>query len=81
MVAQLKDKRTEFTGYFYLPESKQWKKLVTFSKLTDGKTNLRGYYSLIEDFKRSWDFIDVVPEGKFRQRLDKEDQRGMVLCQ
>ena len=53
VVAQLKDKRTEFTGYFYLPESKQWKKLVTFSKLTDGKTNLRGYYSFIEDFKRS----------------------------
>jgi len=53
VAAQLKEMRTEYTGYFYLPESKQWKKLVTFSKLTDGKTNLRGYYSFIEDFKRS----------------------------
>ena len=53
VTAQIKEMRTEFTGYFYLPESKQWKKLATFSKLTGGKTNLRGYYSFIEDFKRS----------------------------
>ena len=42
---------TEYAGYFYVPEDKVWKHLVTFSTITGGKNNLRGYYSFVEDFK------------------------------
>lgn len=43
--------RTEYAGWFYVPEDKAWKHLVTFSTITGGK-NLGGYYSFVEDFKR-----------------------------
>jgi hypothetical protein len=49
--AKLDGKRTEYSGYFYLPEEKEWKHLITFSTVTGGK-NLGGYYSFVEDFKR-----------------------------
>jgi hypothetical protein len=44
--------RTQFAGYFYLPEKKAWKHLVTFSTISQGR-GLRGYYSFIEDFRRN----------------------------
>jgi hypothetical protein len=43
--------RTAYSGYFYVPEDKAWKHLVTFSTITKDHS-LRGYYSFIEDFKR-----------------------------
>ncbi len=56
-----KDGRSVFTGYFYLPEEKQWRKLVTFSTIAT-KRQLRGLYSFVEDFKR-----DRVSATKERQ--------------
>jgi hypothetical protein len=44
--------RTAYSGYFFLPDKKEWKHLVTFSTLTKGEL-LRGYYSFIEDFRRN----------------------------
>lgn len=44
--------RTEYTGWFFVPEEKSWKKLVTFSTITGGKY-LSGYYSFVEDFLRN----------------------------
>ena len=44
-------KRTEYAGWFFVPETKKWKHLVTFSTVTGGK-KLGGYYSFVEDFKR-----------------------------
>jgi hypothetical protein len=44
--------RTAYAGYFYLPEKKEWKHLVTFSTITGGKP-LGGYYSFVEDFRRN----------------------------
>lgn len=44
--------RTAYAGYFFHPEQKQWKHLVTFSTLTKGE-KLRGCYSFIEDFRRN----------------------------
>jgi hypothetical protein len=53
MVTSRIDKnRSEYSGWFYVPEEKAWKRLVTFSTVTGGR-NLRGYYSFIEDFKRN----------------------------
>lgn len=51
VTAKTNGERTEYAGWFYVPEDKVWKHLVTFSTLTGGKP-LRGYYSFIEDFKR-----------------------------
>jgi Domain of unknown function (DUF3472)/Domain of unknown function (DUF5077) len=46
------DTRTAYSGYFFVPEKKEWKKLVTFSTITNG-TLLKGYYSFVEDFRRN----------------------------
>jgi hypothetical protein len=46
------DSRTAFSGYFFVPEKKEWKHLVTFSTITKGEL-LRGYYSFVEDFRRN----------------------------
>jgi len=43
--------RVEFAGWFYHPEAKEWKHLVSFS--TQSKNQLKGYYSFIEDFRRN----------------------------
>ncbi|WP_406700494.1 DUF3472 domain-containing protein [Singulisphaera sp. Ch08] len=51
VTAKVKEQRTEYSGYFFVPENQAWKHLVTFSTVTGGK-NLSGYYSFIEDFKR-----------------------------
>jgi hypothetical protein len=45
--------RTAYSGYFHVPEAKTWKRLVTFSTLTDKDELLRGYYSFVEDFRRN----------------------------
>lgn len=44
--------RTAYSGYFFVPEEKKWKHLVTFSTITKGEL-LRGYYSFVEDFRRN----------------------------
>lgn len=44
--------RSAFSGYFFIPETKQWKHLVTFSTVAT-KRKLRGYYSFVEDFQRN----------------------------
>lgn len=61
VTATPKEQRTEYAGYFYLPDEKAWKHLVTFSTLTGGKP-LAGYYSFVEDFKR-----DKVSTTKVRK--------------
>jgi hypothetical protein len=44
--------RTAYSGYFFVPEKKEWKHLVTFSTITKGEL-LKGYYSFVEDFRRN----------------------------
>ncbi len=51
VAAKTEGERTEYAGYFFVPETKQWKHLVTFSTITGGRL-LGGYYSFVEDFKR-----------------------------
>ncbi len=51
VTAKAADKRTEYGGYFFIPEKNEWKHLVTFSTPTGG-TLMKGYYSFVEDFKR-----------------------------
>jgi hypothetical protein len=47
------DDRTAYSGWFFVPEVKTWKKLVTFSTLTPKGEQLRGCYSFVEDFRRN----------------------------
>jgi hypothetical protein len=51
--ARQDDQRTEYSGYFYAPELGEWLHLITFSTITGGKSDLGGYYSFVEDFKRN----------------------------
>jgi len=43
--------KTAFAAWFFLPETNQWKHLVTFRTRTGGEP-LKGLYSFIEDFRR-----------------------------
>lgn len=49
--SQIAGEKTAYAGYFYLPEQKTWKHLVTFRTRTGGD-DLRGLYSFVEDFRR-----------------------------
>lgn len=44
-------RRTEFSGWIFDPRRQAWRKLVTFSTVTEGRA-LKDCYSFIEDFKR-----------------------------
>lgn len=52
VTAKVDGQRTAYAAYFWLPDKKEWKHLVTFSTLTKGQA-LRGYYSFVEDFRRN----------------------------
>ncbi len=49
--ARVMEKKTAYAAWFYLPESKTWKHLVTFRTRTGGD-RLKGLYSFLEDFRR-----------------------------
>lgn len=51
VTAKAVGQRSEYAGYFFVPETKKWKHLVTFSTPTGGEL-LRGHYSFVEDFRR-----------------------------
>jgi hypothetical protein len=49
--AKVEGDKTAYAGFFYLPEAKTWKHLVTFRTRTGGD-RLAGLYSFVEDFRR-----------------------------
>jgi hypothetical protein len=57
-------RRTEFTGFVFDPARAAWRKLVTFSTITEGRS-LRDCYSFIEDFKRDRASTDQVRQATF----------------
>lgn len=71
--------RSEYSGFFLAPDSKEWKHLVTFSTPTGG-TLLKGCYSFVEDFKR-----DKVSTTKTRRAqfgnawVQTEDQKWRAV--
>lgn len=50
--SKIDGQRTEFSAYFFVPQDKQWKHLVTFSTITQGRP-ISGQYSFVEDFRRN----------------------------
>jgi hypothetical protein len=67
--------RTEYTGYFFVPEDKAWKKLVTFSTITGGKA-MRGFYSFVEDFKRDRVSTTKLRQARFGHGWVKQSENG-----
>lgn len=66
--------RTEYTGFFFVPESKSWKKLVTFSTITSGK-RMRGFYSFVEDFKRDRESTKHTRRADFGNGFTMDQQK------
>lgn len=58
------DGRAEYSGFFYLPESKTWKHLVTFSSPLAPKA-LRGPHSFVEDFLRNRTSTESVRRAEY----------------
>jgi len=73
VTTKVNGQRTEFSGWFFLPETKQWKKLVTFSTITGGKP-LAGYYAFVEDFRRNRISTKHVREGRFGNGWVRDEQ-------
>jgi hypothetical protein len=55
---------TEFTGWFFVPEDRKWRRLVTFATLGGGK-ELGGYYSFVEDFRRNRESTKQTRTARF----------------
>ncbi len=64
LTSKINGERTEYAGYFFVPEEKAWRHLVTFSTITGGK-NMTGFYSFIEDFKRDKVSATLVRQARF----------------
>lgn len=52
VTARVDGSRSEYAGHFFIPETNEWKHLVTFSTPTGGE-RLNGMYSFVEDFRRN----------------------------
>ena len=52
VTCERQEDRTAYTGWIFMNEAKEWKKLVTFSTITKDE-KLGGYYSFVEDFRRN----------------------------
>lgn len=55
---------TEYAGWFFDPDRKTWRHLVTFSTLSGGKP-LGGFYSFVEDFRRNRQSTELAREARF----------------
>jgi len=62
--AKIEGGKTAYTGWIFLPNKQEWKKLVTFRTQSSGSA-LRGYYSFVEDFKRDERSAEVVRRARF----------------
>jgi hypothetical protein len=56
--------KTSYTGWIYLNDEKQWKKLATFQR-NNGPSPLSGYYSFIEDFRRDGKSVNETRQATF----------------
>lgn len=56
--------RAEYTGFFYIPETKTWKRLATFSSPSAPK-QLGGLYSFVEDFRRNGESTKHTRRSQF----------------
>jgi Domain of unknown function (DUF3472)/Domain of unknown function (DUF5077) len=62
--AEVEGEKTSYTGYVYVADKKEWKRLVTFRVRTGG-TPLRGLYSFVEDFRRDTKSATDVRQARY----------------
>ncbi|MCH2183498.1 MAG: DUF3472 domain-containing protein [Mariniblastus sp.] len=70
--------RTQFAGYFYIPEENRWQPMATFSTLTGGHL-LRGLYSFVEDFRRNGKSATESRRALFGNGWTRVDQQWLPL--
>ena len=78
VTSKVAGERTEYSGYFYLPDEKTWKHLATFSTITGGAP-LKGYYSFVEDFRRNGESTKQIRKAKFGQSWIRDTSNGWHL--
>ena len=61
---KVEGEKSAYAGYFYLPQTKTWKHLVTFRTRTGGD-KLKGLYSFVEDFRRDTKSANEVRRATF----------------
>lgn len=76
--ATVEDKKTAYAGYFWLPEQKQWKHLVTFRTRTGGD-RLTGLYSFVEDFRRDGRSATEARRATFGNAWARVDGKWLPL--
>ena len=55
---------TIFSGYIYIPETKEWKLMATFQTKVKAK-HVRGAYSFVEDFRRNYESAKKVRKAHY----------------
>jgi hypothetical protein len=78
--AEVEGEKTSYTGYVYVTDKKQWKRLVTF-RVRTGAALLRGLYSFVEDFRRDGESAKEVRMARYGNgwvQLANGDWRPLV---
>jgi hypothetical protein len=77
--AEVSGEKSAYSGYFWLPESKQWKHLVTFRTRTGGD-RLAGLYSFVEDFRRDTASANEARRAGFGNAWARIDRKWHPLA-
>ena len=64
VTARVEGEKTAYTAYFFLNDSREWKKLAAFRTVTKG-AGLKGLYSFLEDFRRDGQSARQVRRARF----------------
>jgi hypothetical protein len=64
VASTVESNKTAYSGYVWLREQREWKKLVTFRTRTGGLP-LRGLYSFVEDFRRDTRSVQEMRRARF----------------
>eukprot|EP00112_Aurelia_sp_Birch-Aquarium-sp1_P004326 Seg14887.1 transcript_id=Seg14887.1/GoldUCD/mRNA.D3Y31 product="hypothetical protein" protein_id=Seg14887.1/GoldUCD/D3Y31 len=59
-----KPEGTIFSGYLFMPETKEWKLMATFQTKVKAK-HVRGAYSFVEDFRRNYESAKKVRKAHY----------------
>ena len=62
--AKVEGDKTAYTGWLFLNDRREWKKLVTFRTFSKGSP-LRGCYSFVEDFRRDGKSPDQLRRARY----------------
>jgi hypothetical protein len=64
---------TDYLGFFYMPETKTWKHLATFT-VPEKDSHLKGLYSFVEDFRRNRESTGFTRRAEFGPAFVRDDK-------